>query len=293
MNIKLFGFKAWLAAVAAVVLFAAFPVGAEAKHYKEGGGKTVRILAIGNSFSEDAIEQNLYELAEAEGIKVIIGNLYHPGCSLEQHCAYLSEGKEEYDYRKVVDGVKTSRTQTTLDYALLDEDWDYVSFQQASHYSGLWDTYMPWLERVVSYSKKRLRQNVKLMWHMTWAYAADSNHDGFRNYGNSQKKMYEMILSSTRKALGTMPFDILIPCGTAVQNARTSALGDTMNRDGYHLQLCYGRFIAACTWFEAIFKRNVKHNPYCPAGVDAYQQRIAKESAHKAVKRPYRVSRVR
>lgn len=29
---------------------------------------TVKILAIGNSFSEDAIEQNLHELADAEGI---------------------------------------------------------------------------------------------------------------------------------------------------------------------------------------------------------------------------------
>ena len=30
--------------------------------------KTVRILAIGNSFSQDAVEQYLHELAEAEGI---------------------------------------------------------------------------------------------------------------------------------------------------------------------------------------------------------------------------------
>ena len=29
---------------------------------------TVRILAIGNSFSQDAVEQNLYELAKADGI---------------------------------------------------------------------------------------------------------------------------------------------------------------------------------------------------------------------------------
>ena len=35
--------------------------------------KTVRILAIGNSFSQDAVEQYLHELAEAEGISTIIG----------------------------------------------------------------------------------------------------------------------------------------------------------------------------------------------------------------------------
>ena len=37
--------------------------------------KTVRILAIGNSFSQDAVEQYLHELAEAEGISTIIGKM--------------------------------------------------------------------------------------------------------------------------------------------------------------------------------------------------------------------------
>lgn len=47
--------------------------------------KTVRILAIGNSFSQDAVEQYLHELAEAEGISTIIGNMFIGGCSLERH----------------------------------------------------------------------------------------------------------------------------------------------------------------------------------------------------------------
>ena len=36
----------------------------------------VKILAIGNSFSADAVEQELYGLFAAEGKDVIIGNLY-------------------------------------------------------------------------------------------------------------------------------------------------------------------------------------------------------------------------
>lgn len=38
--------------------------------------ETIKILAIGNSFSADAVEQELYGLFEAAGQKVIIGNLY-------------------------------------------------------------------------------------------------------------------------------------------------------------------------------------------------------------------------
>ena len=52
--------------------------------------------------------------------------------------------------------------------------------------------------------------------------------------------------------------------GTAIQNARTSFVGDHMNRDGYHLDLKIGRYTAACTWFEKIFERNVVGNPYYP-----------------------------
>ena len=52
---------------------------------KEEGDGILRILAIGNSFSQDAVEQYLYELFAASGKKVIIGNLYIGGCSLERH----------------------------------------------------------------------------------------------------------------------------------------------------------------------------------------------------------------
>jgi len=39
----------------------------------------LKVLAIGNSFSEDAVENYLFELAEAVGKKIIIGNLYIGG----------------------------------------------------------------------------------------------------------------------------------------------------------------------------------------------------------------------
>ena len=36
--------------------------------------KLVKVLAIGNSFSQDAVEQYLWELAREAGVKMIIGN---------------------------------------------------------------------------------------------------------------------------------------------------------------------------------------------------------------------------
>ena len=38
---------------------------------------TIRVLCIGNSFSWDAVEQELYPLAKAQGTELVIGNLYY------------------------------------------------------------------------------------------------------------------------------------------------------------------------------------------------------------------------
>ena len=91
---------------------------------KEEGDGILRILAIGNSFSQDAVEQYLYELFATSGQKVIIGNLYIGGCSLQKHYDNISGDKAAYEYRKVVDGQKTNRTGVKISSALEEEPWD-------------------------------------------------------------------------------------------------------------------------------------------------------------------------
>ena len=46
---------------------------------------TLRVLAIGNSFSEDAVEQYLWELGREAGVNFVIGNAYRGGWSLAAH----------------------------------------------------------------------------------------------------------------------------------------------------------------------------------------------------------------
>ena len=66
-----------------------------------------------------------------------------------------------------------------------------------------------------------------------------------------------------------------------------------MNRDGYHLNYLYGRYTAACTWFQAIFKRNVVGNSYAPEGVTAEQKAIAQKAASAAVKHKFKVNQIK
>ena len=253
--------------------------------------KTVRILAIGNSFSQDAVEQYLHELAEAEGISTIIGNMFIGGCSLERHVKNARDNAPAYAYRKIgTDGKKREKGKMSLETVLADEDWDYVSLQQASPFSGMYETYEASLPELIEYVKARLPKKTKLMLHQTWAYASTSRHSGFKNYNCNQLTMYQAIADAVKKAAKANKIKIVIPSGTAIQNARTSFIGDHLNRDGYHLDVKIGRYTAACTWFERIFKHNVVGNPYAPEGLDEARKAVAQKAAHAAVKHPYKVT---
>lgn len=256
--------------------------------------KTIRVLAIGNSFSEDAIEQNLYEIVDAAGDKIIIGNLYIPGCSLKRHYENSQTNANDYRYRKIgIDGKMREDGKCALKKALQDEKWDYISFQQASHFSGLYDTYEPYLSRLVEYVRDVVGKHPKFIWHQTWAYAQDSNHDGFKNYGHSQRQMYDAIIACSRKAVNDNRLFRVVPSGTAVQNVRTSFIGDTMNRDGYHLDLIHGRYTAACVWFEILFRKSVIGNAYTPEGMSLAYREVIQRAAHAAVKKPYEITPMR
>ena len=253
--------------------------------------KVIKILAIGNSFSQDAVEQNLHELADAEGISTIIGNMFIGGCSLERHVKNARANDSVYAYRKIgLDGKKVERPKATIEMVLADEEWDYVSLQQASPFSGMYETYEASLPELVSYVKARLPKKTKLMLHQTWAYAADATNTGFKNYNRDQLTMYQAIVDAVNKASKLTKIKMIIPTGTAIQNARTSFIGDHMNRDGYHLNLKVGRYTAACTWFEKIFKRKVVGNPYAPKGLSEEERKVAQMAAHEAVRHPNRVT---
>lgn len=256
--------------------------------------KTLKILAIGNSFSEDAIENYLYDLAKAANKKIVIGNMYIPGASIEQHVNNSKDDKATYSYRKTdKDGTKTSTKDISISQAIQDEDWDYISLQQASHYSGQYNTIEKDLPALISYVNGLKPEKAKLIYHQTWAYQHDSDHTGFANYNNNQLEMYNAIADASKKVNKSKQFSFIVPAGTAIQNARTSSIGDNFTRDGYHLQLDYGRFAAACTWYEKLFNLDVRKNTYKPASVTDLQATIAKEAAHKAVNSPWKISTIK
>lgn len=256
--------------------------------------RPLKLLAIGNSFSEDAIEQNLFELAAATGHQMVIGNMYIGGCSLKKHWENAQSNKPDYDYRKIgIDGKMTHTANYTLDKALRDEQWDYVSLQQVSQLSGMYSSFQPHLDSLIAYVRARVPATTKLIWHVTWAYAQNSTHGGFANYDRNQDKMYRAIVEGAQLLKKeNAQFSLFVPVGTAIQNARTSFVGDHLNRDGFHLDLVLGRYTAACTWFECLFGTKVVGNRYAPKGLNKAQKAVAQWAAHLAVELPFECSPV-
>ena len=249
---------------------------------------TLRILAIGNSFSGNALNRNFGEISVADGRYVTItGQMYIGGCSLERHWKNAENDKPDYRYSKrIADGKVTPIKNYTLEKALADEKWDVVTFQQSSGVSGLIESYEPYLGNLVEYVKARTKADVRLMWHQTWAYAEGSGHKAFPNYGRSQKKMYEAILDATKYACDKYGFGI-IPAGTAVQNIRASFDRDNCTADSYHLNNL-GCYLVALTWYSAITGRSVLNNSYNNPDVAVYRCELAKKCADLAVKSPYK-----
>ena len=245
---------------------------------------TIRVLCIGNSFSWDAVEQELAPLCEAGNQPIIIGNLYYGGCSLEQHYTFMQKDTAAYSFRYIEHGVRTLNEGYSLRQALRLMQWDYISFQQASHDSGIQSTYEPYLSVLID-TVRAYQPTAQLCWMQTWSYSQDAKHPAFPRYQKSQQIMDDSIQSATLALLSCYPDLMLIPCGKAITLARQTKLSDTLCRDGYHLNYIYGRYTAACVWYELLTGKNCCCNHYKNADMTCQQRRLTQHAAHKAIKK--------
>lgn len=223
-----------------------------------------RILAIGNSFSEDAT-YFLHQILEDAGIKNQVVNLFIGGCPLEKHWANIEGNRRDYEFQ--LNGRKTDRF-ASIPEVLVEAKWDAIVTQQASHDSGWLDSYEPFLGLMVDYIREKTG-DTPIYLHETWAYAKDSTHNHFMRYHRDQQEMYERLKANYSQMAEKYQLS-LIPTGDLVQALRaTEAFNEengryAINRDGFHLGYLYGRYAAACMWAKTICKANLSTSTYVP-----------------------------
>ncbi len=254
--------------------------------------KSLKILAIGNSFSVDAMEY-LYQIAKNAGVEsIVLGNMYIGSCSLDMHFQHAEANDGAYTYYKNTTGTWTSTTKVTFEAALTDEDWDVITLQQTSKTCGLSVSYSALDDLIEIVEAKKTNPQAKLLWHMTWAYQQDSTHTSFPNYDNDQMTMYEMTVQTVKSAVMRLDeISGIIPSATSVQNARTSFVGDRLTRDGFHMDLTLGRYIVGLTYFAAITGVDISNLTYAPtADITPAVMAMAKDAVMDSIKTPFEVT---
>ena len=147
--------------------------------------KHMKILSIGNSFSEDA-HVYLNALAGQREIDLQTVNVAIGGCSLQMHWDNIVKGNVSY-LLGINGGEDWEKDLVSIEQILKSEPFDAITLQQVSGYSGQYETYQPYLNHIISFIRKH-QPNARLYIHRTWAYEIDSTHSDFSKYDCNQEK---------------------------------------------------------------------------------------------------------
>ena len=206
----------------------------------------IKILAIGNSFSQNATE--LLQLFDNE---LYVRNLYIGGCTLAMHCENIAGDLKAYDYQENAE--KCIPEKVSIKDALISDKWDYITVQQASGDSGNMESYYPYISDLIAYVRKY--SSAEIVFHQTWAYETGSIHPQFAFYDKNRKTMYNKIVEATNFAAEKEGLR-MIRVGEAVEKLRSFPIflpeegGLAVTCDGFHLSANYGRFLAAGVWLK-------------------------------------------
>ncbi len=238
----------------------------------------IRILSIGNSFSEDA-QRYLQKIAEANSVALMCMNLFIGGCSLETHYKNLTSNVEAYLLE--VNGEGTGK-KVSIIQALAAESWDYVTLQQVSNLAPSFDSYMPYLEELAK-AVRAYAPNAKILLHQTWAYEQGCSRLNEELRLQDQHDMLDRIVSACTQAKEAIHADGIIPGGKAMMNAVDMGVG-MVHRDTYHASLGVGRYLLALTWYLSMVSSEIKaYRIALDEPISDAQMKIIIEAAHAAV----------
>lgn len=260
--------------------------------------KSIKVLAIGNSFTNDAVEY-LPNIAAADQYPITVGELTYSASHLSQHWEYANTNAKVYTY--AVNNQQVEE-KVTMQEVLESEDWDYITLQQVSTNSYKEETFSPYIENLVKYLKK-VEPQATILLHQTWSFEKGSGRfkDGLNyqtmfeaietTYHNISAKLSVLSLDDGTKISEDGKLLRIIPSGLAFQNARRNPVFDTLsgdtkttklNRDGAHASYTYGRYLIGALWYECLTGNQISVNTFCPNGITQDEWMILKKAAHEA-----------
>lgn len=240
--------------------------------------KTIKVLAIGNSFSNDAMRY-LHSIAKGNGIDIKTVNLYIGGCPLSRHYANMNNDAAEYDFE--YNGERTG-IKVSIKQALQSDIWDVVTLQQVSQESVDYETYQPYLSEIAA-CVKRHAPKAELMLHQTWAYEDGSvrlcSELGYERH----EDMFRDIKAAYRKAADALGGVQIIPSGQTFENLLSLGI-KRVHRDTFHATLGLGRYALGLVWYEMLTGNSCLSDKFAEFDepVNSSDAKAAQKAAHKA-----------
>jgi hypothetical protein len=281
----------------------------------EPPGKTVRLLNVGNSFSNNAVKY-LSDLVKADGKnRLILDRAVIGGSSPDKHLE-----KVMFNEMDPKDRFGLYATGKSLKDYLTAEPWDFITVQQASIKSHDVATYRPHMANLVAYIKKHAPQ-AEVIVHQTWAYRVDDPRFGVaepkEGEPRTQREMYDGLTRAYNEIAAELNLRV-VPVGDAFYAADTDRdwgyrvdptfdpakpkVGElpdqthslhvgrrwsikdgkpTLGMDGHHANSA-GEYLGGCVFYEFLFG-DVVGNKFVAPGVDKKYARFLQETARDAV----------
>ena len=229
----------------------------------------IKILSIGNSFSEDA-QRYVYGIARADGVSIKTVNLYIGGCTLERHHRNMLSGRPEYDFQ--INGIKNTGIKISIDDALLLDNWDYITVQQQSLSSCNDETFVPYVDALTEKIRKYCPK-AKLLMIQTWGYKNGSQMLINAGYEKHEFMFYD-IRRSYKKIAERINADGIIYAGEAVLLANKEGY-DKIYRDEFHMSKGFGRYMIGLVVYGTITKNEITNNTFCDFDEEISEDGIA------------------
>ena len=218
----------------------------------------MKILSIGNSFSDDA-QRYLHEIAAAEHVDIETFSLCIAGCSLETHAAKVkNSGERAYFYH--YNGDVECSELISLEDGISMRDWDIVTVQQASPYSFKAETFYPYIHEVVAYVREKLPK-AKIYIHQTWAYEHGCERVMRVTDGGGTELMLAGIREAYSRAKTEISAEAIIPSGELMELLYQNK-ASKIYRDTFHASLGLGRYAVGLLWFKLFTGRSVLNNTF-------------------------------
>jgi hypothetical protein len=276
--------------------------------------KTVKLLAVGNSFSNNALRY-FTNIVAAAGNEAVVGHAMIGGCDFDRHVRHADAYEKNPDDPEG----RPYPGKKSLQELLKQDTWEVVTIQQVSHKAPRPETFQPGADKLIAYIRKYAPQ-AEIVVHQTWAYRDDHPTGGTKEFVSTDD-MYRKVRASYDAFCEAKGFR-LIPSGDAMEAARRDPAWGLfvpdpdfdpktaahpalpkeqralhggyswkkdpktgaykLGWDKFHAN-AQGEYLLGCVWYEFFFGRSVLGNGFVPKGVTPEDAAVLQRIAHRVV----------